>query len=93
MESVNPMTEFKAEFSYIEGDLYKEIFLRAMQFIPEYFWVVPASTSGRHHPKTSLGVGGLLRHTKSAFRVAQELLAHPLYRELFPLPQQPPHIS
>jgi len=74
---------FKNELTYIEGDLYKEIMLRAMRFIPRYFWVVPASTSGRYHPQTSLGEGGLFRHTQSVFRVAQELLGHPLYREMF----------
>lgn len=83
MAKVNAVEIMKPELSYIEGDLYKEIFLRALQFTPEYFWAVPASTSGRYHPKTSLGEGGLVRHTKSAFRVAQELFGHPLYGEMF----------
>lgn len=77
------LDQFKNELSYLEGDLHKEIALRAMQFIPEYFWTVPASTSGRYHPKTSLGEGGLVRHTQSAFRVAQELFGHPLYAAMF----------
>ena len=33
---------------------------------PEYFWTAAASTSGKYHPKISLGRGGLVRHTKLA---------------------------
>jgi hypothetical protein len=33
---------------------------------PKYFWTCPASTSGKYHPKLSLGRGGLIRHTKLA---------------------------
>lgn len=80
---INVLEELKSEFSYLENDLHKEIFLRAVQFIPEYFWVIPASSSGKYHPKSSLGLAGLLRHVKSAFRVAQELFGHPLYGAMF----------
>ena len=38
---------------------------------------MPASSTGKYHPKFSLGDGGLLRHTKAAVRIAYELLNDP----------------
>ena len=44
-----------------------------MSQIPDYFYKVPASSTGKYHPEFSLGEGGLLRHTKAAVRIAVEL--------------------
>jgi 23S rRNA maturation-related 3'-5' exoribonuclease YhaM len=41
--------------------------------LPDYFYEVPASSTGKYHPSFSLGDGGLLRHTKAAVRIAIEL--------------------
>ena len=41
--------------------------------LPDYFFQVPASSTGKYHPDFSLGEGGLLRHTKAAVRIAHEL--------------------
>ena len=41
--------------------------------LPDYFFEVPASSTGKYHPSFSLGDGGLLRHTKAAVRIAIEL--------------------
>ena len=37
--------------------------------LPDYFFLVPASSTGKYHPSFSLGDGGLLRHSKVAFRI------------------------
>lgn len=42
--------------------------------VPAYFWRIGASSSGRFHPKFSQGLGGLVRHTKAAMRVLEDLL-------------------
>lgn len=47
---------------------------------PDYFWHVPASSSGKYHPKFAAGEGGLVRHTAAAVKVALELL--PAYPHL-----------
>lgn len=47
---------------------------------PEYFWRVPASSSGKYHPAFAAGEGGLVRHTAAAVKVALELL--PAYPHL-----------
>lgn len=41
---------------------------------PDYFWTCPCSTTGKYHPKVSLGVGGLVRHTKLAIWWGLELI-------------------
>lgn len=44
------------------------------KFAPDYFWTCPCSTTGKYHPKVSLGVGGLVRHVKLAVWWGEELL-------------------
>ena len=47
--------------------------IRAIENAPDYFYEVPASSSGRYHPMTSLGEGGLVRHTYSLCMILEEL--------------------
>lgn len=46
---------------------------KAIAVLPDYFFAIPASSTGKYHPKYALGEGGLVRHTKAAFRIAIEL--------------------
>lgn len=41
----------------------KEVLRYIKEEIPEYFYLIPASSSGKYHPPLSLGEGGLVRHT------------------------------
>lgn len=41
---------------------------------PKYFWKVPASSTGKYHPKISSGEGGLVRHTKLAVRFGKAFI-------------------
>jgi hypothetical protein len=75
--NIDPMHEFSWELSCITTDFYREIAVEALKKVPDYFWFVPASSSGKHHPKNSLGMGGLARHVKAVFYIAEELLTHP----------------
>ena len=45
------------------------------QCVPDYFYVVPASSTGKYHPKYALGPGGLVRHTMAAVYFAETLLS------------------
>ena len=45
-----------------------------IELLPNYFFEVPASSTGKYHPEFALGDGGLIRHTKVAVRIAYELL-------------------
>lgn len=48
--------------------------------VPNYFWEIGASSSGKYHPKFSQGVGGLVRHTKAVVMFAEELLRMSSYQ-------------
>lgn len=65
---------FQTEIGYIKNPKYAENIGIIIDLLPDYFFEVPASSTGKYHPKFSLGEGGLVRHTKSAVRIAHELL-------------------
>lgn len=47
--------------------------------LPDYFFHVAASSTGKYHPAYTNGDGGLLRHTKAAVRIAMELMRLEMY--------------
>ena len=53
--------------------------------VPEYFWTVPASSSGKYHPTFALGDGGLVRHTQMACEIAKEMFRLDHYDNCDPL--------
>ena len=63
---------FKKELSYINNPRYKKSAEVLINLLPDYFFEVPASSTGKYQPEFSLGNGGLLRHTKAAVRIAKE---------------------
>lgn len=64
---------FKKEYSYIKSKKYRENLSIIVNLLPDYFFEVAASSTGKYHPSFSLGDGGLVRHTKVAARIAYEL--------------------
>lgn len=42
--------------------------------VPDYFWTVPASSSGKYHPSFSSGSGGLVKHTQMVVTVVIEMM-------------------
>lgn len=64
---------FNTELNYINDEQIRESTKYLLDRLPDYFYQMPASTSGRFHPEFSLGEGGLVRHTKAAVRIAIEL--------------------
>ncbi len=65
---------FKKELNYINNEDIKKDIIKILEMLPDYFYEIPASSSGKYHPDYALGNGGLVRHTKAAVRIAQELL-------------------
>ena len=43
--------------------------LFCIENMPEYFFHIPASSSGKYHPSYALGEGGLVRHTRAAMNI------------------------
>lgn len=64
---------FDYELSFIKNPDIKNFTIRALESLPDYFYEVAASSSGKYHPQYALGQGGLVRHTKAAVRIALEL--------------------
>ena len=64
---------FNTELNYIKDIKIRESTKFLLEKLPDYFYTMPASMSGLHHPEFSFGKGGLVRHTKAAVRIAIEL--------------------
>lgn len=74
---------FLKELNYIQENKLKESAMKLIEELPEYFFEVAASSTGKYHPGYALGEGGLLRHTKAAVRFAHELLEDPSIGEKY----------
>lgn len=70
---MNKINVFNKEYGYIKKDRYKENAKKLVDLLPDYFFEVPASSTGKYHPSYALGDGGLVRHTKVAVRMAYDL--------------------
>lgn len=66
---------FKKELASIENEKIRKFTETATNNLPQYFFEVAASSTGKYHPTYALGDGGLVRHTKAAVRFANHLLA------------------
>lgn len=64
---------FETELDYISNPQIRKFTEEVLLNVPEYFFKIPASSSGRYHPSYALGEGGLVRHTKAAVGIAVEL--------------------
>ena len=69
---------FKDELSYIKDSKLRKSLVKIINELPDYWLEVAASSTGKYHPKYTLGDGGLVRHTKAAVRLAYELLNDPV---------------
>lgn len=69
---------FENEFLYIKNDDLVNDAKYLVSQLPDYFFKVDASSTGKYHPKYAAGDGGLSRHVKSACKFAYELLSNPI---------------
>ena len=65
---------FKKEIEYINNERYKKSIKTLISLLPDYFFEVAASSTGKYHPSFALKDGGLVRHTKVAVRIGKEVL-------------------
>lgn len=64
----------KKEINFVKDSSKRKDLKTLIGLLPDYFFKVPASSTGKYHPEFALGDGGLVRHTKVAVRIAVELL-------------------
>jgi hypothetical protein len=59
--------------SVIKNELVATFVHATLSNVPETFWTIPASSTGKHHPEQSNGEGGLVRHVLATLYFAREL--------------------
>jgi len=79
--------EIDNQIPEIEDDL-KEFAHHLLDTIPGYFYMVPASSSGKFHPVNDQGEGGLVRHSISVKRMLVHLLLPVGYYNFTPRQQR-----
>lgn len=65
---------FEKEIAYMEIENIKDFFKKAITLVPDYFFEVPASSSGKFHSSLECGFGGLVYHTRSVAKIANYLV-------------------
>ena len=65
---------FEKEIDYMEIEDIKDFFKKAITLVPDYFFEVPAASSGKFHSVLECGFGGLVYHTRSVAKVANYLV-------------------
>ena len=70
---MNKIETFNKEYTYIKNKKYVDNLKIMVDLLPDYFFEVPAASTGKYHPEFAQGNGGLVRHTKFAVRIAHEL--------------------
>ena len=70
MNGVNRLKLFKKELKLIKDKNIRKFTCKILIKLPDYFFIIPASSTGKYHPKHCLGKGGLVRHVKAAVKIA-----------------------
>lgn len=70
---MNKVDVFKKELSYIKNKKFVDCAKNMIELLPDYFFSISASSTGKYHPEFAQGDGGLVRHTKVAVRMCYEL--------------------
>ena len=78
MKEAEKIKVFEKEYLYIKNDDLVSDAKYLVGHLPDYFFKVDASSTGKYHPKYAAGDGGLTRHVKSACKFAYELLSNPI---------------
>ena len=64
---------FDSVLNTFENDDIKTFAKKCIDEAPEYFFSVPASSSGKYHPNYALNDGGLARHTVALVRILNHM--------------------
>ena len=74
---MDKVSYFDKEYYYIKDDKKREDLKYLVSELPDYFFEIPASSTGKYHPEFASTKNGLVKHTKVAIRIAKELLDNP----------------
>ena len=68
------MKHFQKELALIKNEDIRTKTEAVLEQVHPDFFVAPASSTGRYHPKYALGVSGLMRHTQAAVGIFESLM-------------------
>lgn len=71
---MNKIAYFEKEYTYLKNERLINNLKQMVELLPDYFFEIPATSTGKYHPEFAKGECGLLRHTKAAMRIAHDLL-------------------
>ena len=75
---------FKDCLTIIKDDSLREsLKLILDEYLPNYWFEVGASSTGKYHPDYAAGTGGLMRHSKAAMFIGYNILNNPLFGDNF----------
>ena len=66
---------FEKVLSRINSENIRAYTRKALENLPDYFFTVAASSSGKYHPEYVTGEGGLVRHVMAAALIGSDLLS------------------
>ena len=75
---------FEKELALITNEEIRQETADLLQSVPEYFYHVAASSTGKYHPAFTLGEGGLVRHTRAAVMIAEQLMQLEMFSKIAP---------
>jgi hypothetical protein len=70
---MNKIKYFTKEISYVKDDVKRKDLEYLINLLPDYFFLIPASSTGLYHPKFAATKSGLVKHTKVAVKIAYDL--------------------
>jgi len=80
MNDEEKLAFFEKELEFIKNENILNFAKEAIKFLPDYFFTIPSSSSNKYHPAYANGVGGLVRHSRAATRIAVELFRTELWK-------------
>lgn len=83
MDKKTKVLTFENEIKWIKNKDIRKFAIEMVSELPDYFFTVAASSTGKYHPDYSLGEGGLVRHTKAAVLIAKTLLDLEQYKNKY----------
>ena len=70
---MNKLKYFTTEIGYVKDEVKRKDLEYLINLLPDYFFTIPASSTGKYHPKFASTNNGLVKHTKVAVRIAYDM--------------------
>lgn len=85
MTKEEKLSYFENEIKLIQSEDIRLFLKIAVENMYDYVFIKPASSSGKYHPLSDLGEGGLIRHIKGVFYLGYDMLNLEHFAPLFDL--------